>query len=202
MDHLDCDISPMKKQIKGQLTDIVEEIKHSENALDNENNCLLANFAEIRNKVIEVESTASSFYLNCYLSGFTDKYMELSVSVQNLSKRRHGALMVIERYDTLGNLIQPGIPIRATLTYSLVESIFYPGSPLHDGALLVRGNEIISATHVLPLSNKVTGQVKLGTRHRAALGLSEQSDALILVVSEETGQSSFAFQGKLHPINP
>jgi diadenylate cyclase len=202
LDHVDCDISPMKRQIKGRLTEIVDEIEHSANAIDNETNCLLANFAEIRRKVIEVESTAASFYLNCYLSGFTDKYTELSISVQNLSKRRHGALMVVKRNDSLENWIQPGVPIHATLTYSLVESIFYPGSPLHDGALLVKGDEIVSATHVLPLSNTVTGQVKLGTRHRAALGLSEQSDALILVVSEETGQVSFAFEGKLHPINP
>jgi diadenylate cyclase len=138
LDQVDCDISPMKQQIKGQLTEIIDEIEHSANAIDNENNCLLANFAEIRRKVIEVESTAASFYLNCYLSGFTHKSSELSICVQNLSKRHHGALMVVKRNDSLENLIQPGIPIRATLTYSLVESIFYPGSPLHDGALLVK----------------------------------------------------------------
>ena len=84
---------------------------------------------------------------------------------------------------------------------SLLESIFYPGNPLHDGAVLVRENQIVSAANVLPLTKTVISGKKLGTRHRAAIGLSEQSDALVLVVSEETGKISFAFGGKLYPVN-
>lgn len=82
----------------------------------------------------------------------------------------------------------------------MLEAIFYPGNPLHDGAAIVHGNHIVSAANVLPLTNKVIIGKKLGTRHRAALGLSEQSDALVLVVSEETGRVSFALDGKLYPI--
>ncbi len=119
-----------------------------------------------------------------------------------MSLRRHGGLIVIQRKDTLENLIQPGIHIGgADLTHSLLESIFFPGNPLHDGAVLVNQNQIESAANVLPLSERYTGgEKKLGTRHRAALGLSEVSDALIMVVSEETGRISFALKGNLYPV--
>jgi len=114
--------------------------------------------------------------------------------------RRHGGLIVIEREDPIKSLIQPGVHIGAELTHSLLEAIFFPGNPLHDGAVLVNRNQIDSAANVLPLSELYTGEKKLGTRHRAALGLSEVSDALIMVVSEETGRISFAFKGSLYPI--
>ena len=87
------------------------------------------------------------------------------------------------------------------MTNSLLESIFYPGNPLHDGAVLIKGDKIYSAANVLPLSNVVLGGKKLGTRHRAALGLSEKSDALVLVVSEESGIISFAIDGSLFSIS-
>lgn len=144
---------------------------------------------------------ASSFYLNCYLSPYTDKYSELSICVQNMSQRRHGGLIVIQRNDSLDDLIQTGISIQAELTHSLLESIFFPGNPLHDGAVMVNGNQIVSAANILPLTNRIFGDKKLGTRHRSALGLSERSDALVLIVSEETGQVSFACEGNLYPIN-
>jgi uncharacterized protein (TIGR00159 family) len=140
---------------------------------------------------------ASSFYLNCYLSPYTDKYSELSICVQNMSQRRHGGLIVIQRNDSLDDLIQTGISIQAELTHSLLESIFFPGNPLHDGAVMVNGNQIVSAANILPLTNRIFGDKKLGTRHRSALGLSERSDALVLIVSEETGQVSFACEGNL-----
>lgn len=143
---------------------------------------------------------AATFYLNCYLSPFTDKYPELSICVQNMSRLRHGGLIVIQREDSLESLMKPGIHIGAELTHSLLESIFFPGNPLHDGAVMVNHNQIVSAANVLPLSDIFTGDKKLGTRHRAALGLSEQSDALVLVVSEETGRVSFAFDGNSYPV--
>jgi diadenylate cyclase len=196
-----CDISPMKEQLKQQLRYISTEIECSLDTLDNdENNCLLSRFDDIREAFKQVESIAASFYLQCYLSSFTTHYLDLSICIQHLSERRHGALIVIQRNDLLDMFMHSGIRLEATLTYSLLEAIFYPGNPLHDGALLIQSDRIVSAANVLPVSN-IAVDKKLGTRHRAAIGLTERTDALVLVVSEETGNASFAYKGILHPIN-
>ncbi|SEN04208.1 sporulation-specific diadenylate cyclase CdaS [Lihuaxuella thermophila] len=199
MKHLDCDFSPLKQQIKEYLSCLTSDIHQLRQTLDNETTCLLRQFAELKNKLIQIEALASSFYLQCYLSTHTNKYLELAKSIRHLSERKHGALIIVERQDALDPLVGHGTPVHATFTSSLLESIFFPGSPLHDGAVLIRGDIIISAAHILPLSGKKSEQ-KLGTRHRAALGLSERSDALVIVVSEETGNASFAFKGKLYPL--
>jgi DNA integrity scanning protein DisA with diadenylate cyclase activity len=85
--------------------------------------------------------------------------------------------------------------------HALIESIFYPRNPLHDGAILIRSDHIVSATNVLPLSDKKINGRKLGTRHRAALGLTEKCDALVLIVSEETGKITFSINGNLYPVS-
>ena len=200
MDPTNCDFSPMKETLKDELLEVIMSLQQSVQEMDTDANCLLGNFEKIKEKFMTIEMKAATFYLNCYLSPFTEKYPELSHSVQNMSLRRHGGLIVIQREDALENLVQPGIHIGADLTHSLVESIFFPGNPLHGGAVLVNHNQIESAANVLPLSERYTGERKLGTRHRAALGLSEVSDALVMVVSEETGRISFAFKGNLYPI--
>jgi diadenylate cyclase len=197
----DCDVSPLKEKMKLHLRNISKEIDRSLATLDNENYCLLSEFELIRDAIRTVESIAASFYLQCYLSSFTTKFLDLSISLQHLSERRHGALVVIERKDPLDTFLHSGINIGATLTHSLLESIFYPGSPLHDGAVLIKSDLILSAGNVLPLSKALAGEKKLGMRHRAAIGLTEQTDALVLVISEETGNVSFAYEGKLQPIN-
>lgn len=197
---INCDFSPMKETLKDELLQVIWSLQQSVEKMDTDTNCLLSNFEKIKEKFITIEMKAATFYLNCYLSPFTEKYPELSHSVQNMSLKRHGGLIVIQRQDALNDFIQPGIHIGADLTHSLLESIFFPGSPLHDGAVLVNHNQIESAANVLPLSERYIGEKKLGTRHRAALGLSELSDALVMVVSEETGRISFAFQGNLYPI--
>jgi diadenylate cyclase len=196
-----CDFSPMKQQFSIKIQEITNDLQHSLEVLGNENYCLLGNLEAIKEKFIKMESVASSFYLNCYLSAYTDKFEDLSTSVQWLSEQRHGALIVVERCDPLDSFIQKGTPVQAILTPALLKTIFFPGNPLHDGAVLIRSNQIVSAANVLPLTTKVISERKLGTRHRAALGLTELSDALVLVVSEETGKVSFAINGKLYPIN-
>ncbi|WP_282939951.1 sporulation-specific diadenylate cyclase CdaS [Paenibacillus sp. RC67] len=199
--QINCDVSPMKEQLELHLHHIADKIQRSLEDINNENHCLLSQFDEIQEAFNKVESIAASFYLQCYLSSFTNNYLDLSISIQHLSERRHGALIVVEREDELGSFVHSGIPLEATLTSSLLESVFYPGSPLHDGAVLVRSDRIVSAANVLPVSHATVEDKKLGTRHRAAIGLTELTDALVLVVSEETGKSSFAFKGQLHPIN-
>ncbi|MEK4536499.1 sporulation-specific diadenylate cyclase CdaS [Peribacillus sp. FSL K6-1552] len=200
MNNGNCDFSPMKQILKEDIRQVITELQNNLEAMDNENYCLLGNFEKIKENFVYIDMKAATFYLNCYLSPFTDKYPELSICVQNMSNLRHGGLIVIQREDSLDSLIQPGISIGAELTHSLLESIFFPGNPLHDGAVLVTLNHIDSAANVLPLSDRSSGGKKLGTRHRAALGLTERSDALVLVVSEETGRVSFALNGNLYPI--
>ncbi|HZG70208.1 MAG TPA: sporulation-specific diadenylate cyclase CdaS [Chondromyces sp.] len=200
MDQPNCDFSPMKQTIKEEMQHVITSLQSSLQSMDDEEFCLLGNLEQIKNRFVHTEILAATFYLNCYLSPYTDKHAELSVCVQNMSNRRHGGLIVIQREDHLGSLLQPGILIGANLTHTLLESIFFPGNPLHDGAVLVNRNEIVSASNVLPLSHKFVGDKKVGTRHRAALGISERSDALALVVSEETGRISFALNGNLYPL--
>ncbi len=195
------DLSPLKKQLTEKLEKISFDINKGIKTLNNDSYCVLGELKDLKDKFEQVETMAASFYLNNYLSPYTDKYLEISTCIQHLSHQRHGALIVIERKDRLDLFIRGGTDIGATLTTSLLESIFYPGNPLHDGAVLVRANQIFSAANVLPLSDIVSGGKKLGTRHRAAIGLSEKSDALVLVVSEESGIISFAKDGSLFPIS-
>jgi len=117
---------------------------------------------------------------------------ELVVAATALSTRRVGALIVIERQIGLRNYIEGGIPLDAMVTYDLLASIFQPGTPLHDGAVVVQSDRIAAAACFLPLSVNPRVSRELGTRHRAALGVTEESDALAIVVSEETGVISLA----------
>lgn len=118
-------------------------------------------------------------------------------SVARLSKERIGALIAIEREGSLGSFAETGIQVDAELNSYLIESIFYPGGALHDGALVIRGDRIVAASCLLPLSQNPSIDKRLGTRHRAAVGLSEETDALAIVVSEETGRISAALGGRL-----
>lgn len=122
---------------------------------------------------------------------------EIVNSVDNLSKSKTGALIVIEQITGLGDIINTGTKVDAIVSASLLENIFVVNTPLHDGATIIRNDRIVSAGCFLPLTNNNDLNKKLGTRHRAAIGISENSDALIVVVSEETGTISFAVNGKL-----
>ena len=122
---------------------------------------------------------------------------EIVVAAQMLSAQRVGAIIIVEREIGLRNYIESGIPLDATLTYDLLVTIFQPGSPLHDGAVILQENRVAAGACFLPLTvNPKVGR-ELGTRHRAAIGVSEESDAVAVVVSEETGQISLAFEGEI-----
>jgi uncharacterized protein (TIGR00159 family) len=122
---------------------------------------------------------------------------ELVRAAAQLARHRYGALIVIERETGLQEYTERGVPIDAYLTRQLLINIFYPNSPLHDAAVVVRGDRIIAASVVLPLTDNISATGQLGTRHRAAIGITEQSDALGVVVSEETGQIAVAHNGRL-----
>jgi uncharacterized protein (TIGR00159 family) len=118
-------------------------------------------------------------------------------AAQQLSQQGIGALMVIERETRLQEYADRGVILDSRLAVPLLLNIFYPNSPLHDMAVIVRGNRILAANVVLPLSEDVVGQRRYGTRHRAAKGISEQSDAIAVVVSEETGAISLMNDGRM-----
>jgi diadenylate cyclase len=122
---------------------------------------------------------------------------ELALAVQALASRRIGSLIVIERRDSLTAWADTGIPLEARFSYDLLLNIFIPGTPLHDGAVIIRGSQILAASCFLPLTTRHELSTELGTRHRAAIGLSEETDALVIVVSEETGTISLAVEDQL-----
>ena len=122
---------------------------------------------------------------------------EITYAVENLSETRTGALIVIEQSTGLNEIISSGTLLDSHITSNLLENIFVVNTPLHDGATIIRNDRIAAAGCFLPLTNNNTISKKLGTRHRAAIGLSEVSDALIIIVSEETGTVSLAMNGKI-----
>ena len=118
-------------------------------------------------------------------------------ALSSMGRNHVGALIVIERKIMLDEYITTGITLDAAISHALLEQIFEKNTPLHDGAVIIRENRIVAATCYLPLSQEAGISKELGTRHRAALGISEMSDCIALVASEETGQLSFAVNGKL-----
>ena len=128
-------------------------------------------------------------------------YKTIQQAVISLSKTRTGAIITFEKNSSLADVIKNGVPIKAPVTAELLTTIFYPGTRLHDGAVVIKGNEIVAASvFYTPTTKPFAG--KYGSRHRAALGISEISDAITIVVSEETGRISFAVNGQLDAIDP
>lgn len=128
---------------------------------------------------------------------------EIATALDRLARASTGAIIAVQRDIGLEEFIASGVPMEAKVSAALLTTIFTPYSPLHDGAVLVRGDEIIGAGCVLPLTQYKVNDKSLGTRHRAALGLSEETDATILVVSEETSTISIASNGRLYrPLTP
>ncbi len=127
----------------------------------------------------------------------TETIEEVITAAGMLAKARVGAIIVIEREIGLRNFIESGIPIDATVSYDLLTTIFQPSTPLHDGAVIISEDRVAAAACFLPLSVSPRLDRELGTRHRAAIGLTEESDALCVVVSEERGELSLARNGRL-----
>ncbi len=134
--------------------------------------------------------------------GYTDKTVnEIVRAAYEMGKVKTGALIVIERETPLQEIERTGIAVDGIVTSQLLINIFEHNTPLHDGAVVIRGNRITAATCYLPLSDNLTISKDLGTRHRAALGISESTDSMTVVVSEETGRVSLAQGGKLTRMN-
>ncbi|MCI9102501.1 MAG: TIGR00159 family protein [Lachnospiraceae bacterium] len=134
--------------------------------------------------------------------GFTEKTVnELVRATFEMAKVKTGALMVIEKGDSLKDIERTGIEVNGLVSSQLLINIFEHNTPLHDGAVVIRGNRVAAATCYLPLSDNMSISKELGTRHRAAVGISEATDSLTIVVSEETGRVTLAEGGQLTRIN-
>lgn len=122
---------------------------------------------------------------------------EVCDAVEFMHKKKTGALIIIERKTMLTEYVDSGTLMDSTISASLINNVFFKNSPLHDGAMIIRNNRIYAASCIMPLSQKVDIDTHLGTRHRAAIGVSEICDAVVIVVSEESGNISMALNGKL-----
>ena len=150
----------------------------------------------------EIRRALSRFGRNLSLMKFTsrnpkDSHDDIVMAAEYFSQNRIGSLMVVERQAGLRTYIESGIPLDAKLSYDLLLSIFRPGSPLHDGAVIVEGSRVAAAGCFLPLSLNPLISKQLGTRHRAGIGITEDSDAVVVLVSEETGSISLASGGAI-----
>jgi diadenylate cyclase len=124
---------------------------------------------------------------------------EIILALQQMAETKTGALIIVERESGLRTFIESGVPLDATVSRDLLCAIFHQGGALHDGAVIVQGHRVAAAACFLPLTMNPALQRRLGTRHRAGIGITEETDALALIVSEETGQISIASRGELEP---
>jgi diadenylate cyclase len=152
--------------------------------------------AELRRVLLVVtQSRLFRWFVRPYNAETVDDVVE---ACRELSAKHIGALMIFSRTDQVKVTVETGVELRAAVSSELLQSIFNPRSPLHDGAVVIDGTTIVAARCVLPLSSQQkVGSRSLGTRHRAGLGLTEQADVVALIVSEETGSVSVAYQGDL-----
>lgn len=192
--------------IKEQL----EELKSKVTKLRNDMPCLkqcsrlgnlLQKTYEIREGLNQFEKSLLQTHLKCCISPNIKVPGEVVLALSKLSEKRQGAIIVMERQDNLNERTQGGIIIDAVASAPILENIFYPGSPLHDGAVIIRDSKIRKVSVLLPLAPHTSEleALGLGSRHHAALGLSQVSDALIIVISEEKGWISMALRGQLYP---
>lgn len=150
---------------------------------------------DIRKALMNMGQTP--FFQRVYFFGRESEIEELIRGVSSLAERKIGALIILERNTGLRDFIEKGVQLDAKMSGSLLVSIFNKESPIHDGAVIVSEGKIAAAACFLPLTQDPTLEKEMGTRHRAAIGLTEENDAMAVVVSEETGSITFAMGGKL-----
>lgn len=155
---------------------------------------LVAFQVELRRMLLHV---GQGGWLQHWFRGEETDVEPIVVAVERLAKKKIGALLAIERNTQLGAVVETGVGLDATLSSELLETIFWPGTPLHDLAVIVRQSRVVAAGCQFPLAESEDLDRALGSRHRAALGMSQEVDAVVIVVSEETGTISLATQGRL-----
>ena len=200
------DILSEEEAIKGQLDDLKSRVARLHNDIKCLKQCSrLSNFFqkmyEIREGLDQLEQGLLQTHLKCCISPNLMVPEEVAIVLSRLSEKRHGAIIVMEHENDVDEHLQGGAIVEAAASAPILESIFNPGSPLHDGAVVIRNSNIRKASVLLPLAPHTSEleALGLGSRHRAALGLSQVSDALIIVVSEDKGWISMALRGQLYP---
>ena len=148
--------------------------------------------AEIRHSLVRL---GRSFSMTRMGGRRVETYDDIVMAATLFSKNKTGALIIIERQDDLGTYIDSGVPLDANLSYDLLATIFLPKAPLHDGAVIVQRDKIAAAACFLPLATDPQLSSQMGTRHRAGIGITEETDAIAVIVSEETGSISVAHRG-------
>lgn len=165
--------------------------------------CLMTNLGDLRNFLGNPFSKASTKSAHLGLEKIYDRkalYKTIEQAVIELSNNKVGALMTFEKNTSLKDVIRNGVPVHAPVSVELLLTIFYNGTRLHDGAVVIHANEIVSAAVFFTPTTEPFA-IKYGSRHRAAIGISEISDAITVVVSEETGRISFAVNGGLETVD-
>jgi len=195
-----------EEAIKEQLEDLKSRVTQLHQGIPCLKQCsrlssFLQKIYEIREGLYKLEQGLLQAHLNCCISPNIKVPGEVILALSKLSEKRHGAIIVLEQEDNLDEYLQGGAIIEAAVSAPILENIFYPGSPLHDGAVIIRDSNIRKASVLLPLAPHTSEleALGLGSRHCAALGLSQVSDALIIVVSEEKGWISMVLGGQLYP---
>ena len=199
-------MSAEEKAFRGKLEDLKARFMHLQQSLSGLNNSvnlgkLLEEIYEIRQALNNLEQGLLQTHLKGCISQGIKVPEVVALAVSKLSRKRCGGTIVIEQEDNLDEYFQGGVLIDAVVSATILENIFYPGSPLHDGAVLIRDARIIMAGSLLPFAPQPHGfkVLGLGSRHGAAVGLSRVSDGLVIVVSEEKGWISLAHRGQLYP---
>jgi len=140
------------------------------------------------------------FHIGLEESEIVEIVEEITTSVYKLSKQKIGCLIAVQKETKLRTYIESGVPVDSRISSELIQSIFNPSAPLHDGGIITSGNRLVAASCLFPLSDNPNFSKIIGTRHRAALGITEQTDAIVVMVSEETGEISIASDGRFIPI--
>jgi DNA integrity scanning protein DisA with diadenylate cyclase activity len=195
-----------EEAFKGSLEELKGRLSRLQQSISGLNECshlnnLLQKIYEIRDGLNNLEQGLLQTHLKGCISPTIKVPEVIAFAVSVLSRKRRGGIIVIEQEDNLDDYFQGGITIDAVVSAPILENIFYPGSPLHDGAVLIRDARIVKGGCLLPFAPYPHGfeALGLGTRHAASVGLSKASDALVIVVSEEKGWISLALQGQLYP---
>jgi diadenylate cyclase len=198
LELINCESSVLRAALKKRLVEIAKSINETVAAFEQEHIHLLNVIDEITKRFVDTQATASTYYLNCILTEYSDHSKDLAIAMNKLSSKRYPAIMIIERNEPIAPYISKGIPIFAQVTSQMLETIFMPDSHLH-GAVLIRNDTILSASHILPISEQIFWDGSINSATQSAVDLSKRTDALFLLVNE-SGTASYAQNGTLYSL--